>query len=77
MNHSCGPIGDCVDDAIRENRGAESTEVFPHPNGERLAAVWNFFPARDLIGDCFDAGGQRFVGGPSALAGPEGRETGQ
>ena len=38
-----GPVSDGVDDAIGKDNMAESTEVLPHFNGERLTAVGDLF----------------------------------
>ena len=71
-----GPVSDGVDDAIGKDNMAESTEVLPYFNGERLTAVGDLFPAFDLFSDGRDAGSQRFVG-RIGISGIDGGKTSQ
>ena len=71
-----GPIGNSVDDTIGKSSRAEITEMLPHFDGKGLAAVRDFFPTDDFVGDGRDAWGQRFVGGGD-IAGINGEKTGQ
>lgn len=56
-----------------EHHGGAASTYF---NGKRFAAVGDFFPTRDVIGNSCDARVQQFIG-RVGIAGIEGIETGK